>query len=331
MSILFAAAGSLAGFTASALGNTVTTTTAAHFDSAYVQAAIGIHSQSTLTTTPLATPITEGWMHFEWYHDAAISSTIDQSMWVIQSGSTPLFRLSITNNNFTVLQYYNGSSWQTLQTISSQSLNYDEKYKWDIYLNMHDTTGVLQVYLNDVLLFDYSGDTIRTTPTDFDRLVLQSVSPLGAGATCYFSQVIIADEDTRNLKVFASTLTGAGTTNDFTSGVYTDVDEEGKSDDTDKLSSGTANQIFLAATENMPAGRVPKAVAINARALQVTFGPTKINLAIRSGGTNYYSSDLALGSVLGPVANVWNTDPATAAPWTESGFNAIEAGVRSRT
>ena len=58
--------------------------------------------------------------------------------------------------------------------------------------------------------------------------------------------------------------------------------------------------------------------------------PDKVQLALRTNSTNYFSGNLTPG-VSGPVPVVayWETNPDTGVAWTKPEINALEIGIKT--
>lgn len=71
--------------------------------------------------------------------------------------------------------------------------------------------------------------------------------------------------------------------------------------------------------------------AVSARARVQGAGPANVKLTIRTGGTNYTTSNIALSPGYTAVAYTWTSNPATSAAWTDAQAQAVELGVQSAT
>jgi hypothetical protein len=125
---------------------------------------------------------------------------------------------------------------------------------------------------------------------------------------------------------------GAGNSTDWTPSAgsnYECVDEDVVNDDTDYVSSSTLNAKDLYAMEDCAAGADIRAVQVVTAMRKGTEGPGKIKHVIRSSSTDYDSAEISLGGTAYSFnRTIWETDPATAAAWTESGWNAAQVGVK---
>jgi hypothetical protein len=199
-----------------------------------------------------------------------------------------------------------------------------------------DDSGVIQVKVDGVLDIDYSGDTkVTSTTLNILRLGFGAGVP-GTTASFYIDDVIV---DTAawigNSKIQAIIPNAVDNTyKDWTPNTavdnYTCVDERPASD-TDYISSNTSSHLDLYACSNLT-GTIDtvKTVQVQARcAYEGSPTPTRIQLALRSSSTNYFSASLVTPAAFGmPVRNIWETDPAGGA-WDETKVNALEIGVKA--
>lgn len=125
---------------------------------------------------------------------------------------------------------------------------------------------------------------------------------------------------------------GAGTTTAWTASTganYTCVDETTSNGDTDYVETSTATTKDTYAMGDLTS--TPTAIygiqtVLAAR--KTDAGSRSVAAVIRSGGTDYDGSTVALADSYACLTEVRETDPATSAAWTASGVNAIEAGIK---
>lgn len=125
---------------------------------------------------------------------------------------------------------------------------------------------------------------------------------------------------------------GAGASTGWTPSAgdnYACVDEATPNDDTDYNATATIGAKDTYAMGNVPVGADIRAVQILASVRKATEGPGKVKLVTRSSSTDHDSDEIGIaGTDYAYVRQVRETDPATAAAWTESGFNAVEMGLK---
>jgi len=334
MAILFAG-NSMAGFYTNDIAKVGFDTTAGRFDSTYVPGGLSVRDQGSgakLATRHIASPLMEGWAHFETYSSVTGSSNDFGVLGLENASSVRIFEFSASNNFMTVgfVSVDNTGGGGALSG-SGMSVLMDGTtlVRWDLYFKFADSGGRFQLYRDGVSVWDWTGDNLLWAHGGVAGLYFKGPDS-GTTAVRVVSQVILADEDTRNLRYNFLAITGAGATNTFVGGAYTDVDENGAANDADYATSDTAAQVLLADHASMVVGKTPKAVSVNARAFTTAGAPTQAKLALRSGGVNYLSAAKTVDTgAFGPIGEVWNTDPNTSSDWSEAGVNAINSGVET--
>ena len=111
--------------------------------------------------------------------------------------------------------------------------------------------------------------------------------------------------------------TAHGNTHNFDTGspAASNVNETSLNDAT-LDGSASAGQIDQYTIPSIAAGTFTiTAVGVSARCQKGASGPTKMDLGVRSGGSDYWSSDQALTTTWAGYQNWWVTDPNTAATW----------------
>jgi len=160
----------------------------------------------------------------------------------------------------------------------------------------------------------------NNTVMDYDDLVVMDTT--GAVNNAFLGDVTIS----------ALLPSGAGTTSGWTPSAgsnYQNVDEALVNDDTDYNSTSTLNAKDTYAMANVAAGADIRAVQIVTAQRKGAEGPGKIKHVVRSGGTDYDLTEQGIGgTTYSFLRSVVETDPATAAAWSESGFNAVEIGIK---
>jgi hypothetical protein len=125
---------------------------------------------------------------------------------------------------------------------------------------------------------------------------------------------------------------GAGATTGWTPSAgsnYQCVDEALVNDDSDYNSTSTISAKDTYAFANAPSGADIRAVQVVTAQRKSTEGPGTIKHVVRSGGTDYDQAGQGIGGTsYSFLRSILETDPATAAAWTESGFNAAEFGLK---
>jgi hypothetical protein len=305
------------------------------FSDGFHRCAIRCLGGSSYFETPSVGGQTTIWYHFNFIGRAAQTSS-SQQVWAIfhDDSGVAQFRLKGSIYGQTLRLERNASSVWTLvdaeiplnaNSASSTSL---AMQTFDLGLVVNSASGSAKLYVGgtkriDSGSIDLSGVASMNKMQGYGRTVVTSESN-------YFSQIVIADEPTVGMRVTTVPPAGAGTTGDWT-GDYTDVDEAVYSD-ADFCYSATNGQIELfVGTVPSLTGYVVRAVGVYARAKCGASGPQNLQIALRSGSTNYFSSSLALDVGYDAHGNVWEQNPNTTADWQTAQISAVQFGVKAIT
>lgn len=212
-------------------------------------------------------------------------------------------------------------------------------YLIELYGLVNDTTGVITVKLNGVEEINISSQDTRNGGAvgTIDNVRFGYAGVGNDGSSTYIDNVVIDSAgwigDTR---IGGLLIDGAGNAANWTPSAgsnYQTVDEVPESD-SDYNYTNTVDLVDTFSVADMPAEAYSiKCVQAQARAArQGASTPQNIALAVRPpvGGTDYFSSDLALEAVYRGHVNLWETNPYTASSWTPTEVNSTEIGYKSR-
>ncbi len=198
--------------------------------------------------------------------------------------------------------------------------------KLDIFM-VYAAAGTFTVYLNGVQVFTYSGDITTNSATALANIRLGSVTN---GANVGWSEIILADTDTRSWSLQTLAPVANGNTHNFDIGspAASNVNEFVLNDATidGATTAGLIDQYTIPAIAG--GTYTITAIVVSARLQKGATGPTKMDLGVRSGGVDYWSSDISLTTAWVGYQNVWNTDPNTTATWASLPINI---GLKSVT
>ncbi len=182
--------------------------------------------------------------------------------------------------------------------------------KVDVFVN-YNVSGTFTVYFNTFQVFTFSGDVTTNSVT---ALAYGRFGPWTSGTNGSASEIIFADSDTRawSLQTLAPVANGNTHNWDTGSPAAANVNEITLNDTTIDGST-TAAQIDQYTIPALVSGSIGiLAVGVSTRALAGASGPSKLDLNVRVGGSDYFSSDQVLTTVWGNYQNWWSTDPNTA-------------------
>lgn len=177
--------------------------------------------------------------------------------------------------------------------------------------------------------------SVSPSEKDFQINIVQLGSEDADNTNAYFAVFRLDDSDWIGETFIQAVIpTNQGTTNDWdpsTGFNYQCVDEVPASD-TDYIKTNALNEIDLFVCNDLT-GDIANIYCVQVQARAVKVGdpiPQNLQLAVRSGGGNYFSGDKELSAVTPiPTFNPWSVNPATATSWTESTVNALEIGVKA--
>lgn len=179
-------------------------------------------------------------------------------------------------------------------------------------------TGSVDVYLNGVVVFT-SGTVDTTTDgvTSLANVRLANAQSLAVNGTSDWSEIVVDTTDTRSYYLQTLAPVANGNTHNFDTGTpaAANVNETTLNDAT-LDGSTTAGQIDQYTIPSLMAGTVAIiAIGVSARMQKGTSGPSKMDLGVRSGGSDFWSADVVLAAAWASAQNWWTTDPNTSAAW----------------
>jgi len=261
------------------------------------------------------------------------SSTGGGIITLYDAAGTQIFTL-MRNASSSLLEVRRGSYTGTLLATGTTTITNATTFLIELYYVPLNSGGTVQVKVNlGSAEINYSGDT--TNGNESFRHVLLGQPSGGGYAYNYIDDFVMDDAGwIGNTRIQGLVPTGAGTTTQWDPSAgsnYACVDERPASD-SDYVSTNVTDEIDTYATGNMT-GAIDsiKCVQIQARCGKDGVPtPTQLQLAVRSGGTNYFSASKAVPSVFGvPVWAIWEDNPADSADWEEADVNGMEIGIKA--
>lgn len=285
------------------------------------------------TSEPLSpvwsSALSEFWFHCVIYSDGqAAGSTGNPFITFYDSTSgDPQLRLIHTATLDEIqVQYYDGA-WNDIG--STFTLTSDTRFRMDIHVVFHATTGSVNVYLDESLEMVYTG-AVNSTELQADRILLQS-SANSSAADKFYSELAVADYDTRGWNIVEIYPTANGAVTDWT-GDYTSVDET-ITNNIDLMSTDTADDIATFSGGSVPVGPASQdmlAVVISVTAQVSPDGAINdIQPVLRLSSTNYAGTALPFDESVRTEQAVYTTNPATSAAWDVAEVDAMEFGVKA--
>lgn len=310
------AGNSLAAFFRSAV--TISeSTTAGRFDSAFVSNSILIPSGNEYIQKTNTTVSGTNWFRFDVYVEA-VTATSSPSLLMLLNGTTNVFRFIQTSASVLLYQsqFWNGSTW----TNTGGTFSFSGGARTTVTVKIIPNNS-FEVYLNGVIVTNGSGWSGGST--SFDTIRLYNASNT---LNTFYSQIMWADYDLRDSHLKTTALDGNSAANTGgASGVFGDINETVLDEGTAVVVSTTTNKAgFSMAALTVPVGYIIAGLVVSARG-RVGGSITDGKLGVRgSSGTNSSGSGLTFNGGYEPRCRILETDPDTAAKFTQAGYNAAE-------
>lgn len=290
-----------------------------------------------LQRTPMSTPSGDtAIIGFRFEITTSMPSAIRDILQVIDTGA---IQVSVTlNTDGTLSVYRGGVQFGTLLGTSSLTLLLNSHYFIELKVVIGNT-GSATVYVNGVSALALSSvDTMNSASATWNTY---GVAGGGTGATVHASDIYAADAVAGEIddvigdaRVDSHAPTSDGGVDQWTPSSGTDayamLDEAAPDDDTTYIESSTTDQRTVCGFDNLiPTGAAIKGVAVIWNMKKTDAGASTVAPVIRRSATNYDGTAQAPSEdVYGYFGQVYETDPDTSAAWTETNFNAMEAGVK---
>lgn len=221
----------------------------------------------------------------------------------------------------------NGSSW----TVLSNREYYDTQLNtvtYDVNIRFNDGASgniEIDVYMDGAMRENYSGTLSSHPSTGVASIAFNNNDTIGNRSV---TEIIIADEDTRGMRLTEMTPNAAGNYTAWT-GDYTDFVEAAGGTGISSNTNGDRESWGL--TSPIQTGEIA-----GARVVHQVFGypgssgVSQIDGFVRISSTDYDSGAQTPSPGI-PLIFEWTQNPATSAAWTQTELQALEVGVEAVT
>ena len=281
-----------------------------------------------------------------WFHAAFGSlgaqdaNTANQPMvWFADaSGTDRLFiRGTGTAGQFKISKRSAAGVFTDLATGTASAFPPSELGMRPIFLDVHveySTTGRVRVYLNGTLVADTGASVDVTTDaaTALARVSVCSLVKQASGNTHGWSELLVADVDTRGAALWTIAPAASGTTQLWTPNTVGNINETGINDGTWVATPTAGQKSGWTVSTTVPTGSWSVlAIIQDARVSAGLSGPLHFEWYYRSAaGTDYTTGSETPVTAFANFQHVWNTDPATGIAWTTAAFAAgMNLGIAS--
>ncbi|AWY09389.1 hypothetical protein vBRpoPV13_32 [Ruegeria phage vB_RpoP-V13] len=315
---------------AAEFGSGTDDTTAGSFDSTYCDGSVKFLNNVPSPTFGPAGDASETdlWIHYDIYGDngAMDGTNADGKYWFLLLDSAHAFVCGVTNGNIYFFTSNNGGVSQSNQTTAFAAPWTLTRITVDIHVEINNTgNDIMTVYHDGIQVGQV---TIANATTGATKVLGMAWSNDDLDGNVYLSQVMVADEDTRGLKLCVMDANAAGDNAAWT-GDYTNI----INDDGTYISSATANQQEDWNLEAYPGPASPTGIRVfqKSKATKGVTGPTGVQHYLRISSTDYAGSTHANPSLANPIITEWATNPNTAGAWATADLASLIAGVKSIT
>jgi len=226
-----------------------------------------------------------------------------------------------------------GTNGGTTLATGTKPIDDNTTYLIEIYFKPADTGGRWVVKVDGITDIDYTGDT-TPGPTTIDRIGL-GTNYTGSACYAYYDNFIVDNETfPGNTRIQAIRPTAAGNSTQWTpsAGSNWDCVDEVPPSTSDYVYTNTPDSLDLYTFGDL-SGSIDSIQCVQVQALAMLEGaptPQKLQLAVRTGGSNYFSNSKAIptGSPR-TVFDIWVNNPNTSSPWEASEVNGAEFGIKA--
>lgn len=252
------------------------------------------------------------WVHYR------TSSNIGYPQW---------FRVADSNERG--IQIYNDTSYVQLSLVGSSETviatsqaGYDVM-NVDINIINYGSNGTINVYRNGELIITYTGNILISGCSGFCQLVFGG--DYGSSKT----QFIVADEDTRLMRLMTLTLSSDGDINQWNNN-YTAIDEIWN-DITDKIYTNTQDKDYQCQLNGLIAGTYSiKAVKITTCCVDST-GELGIQLGVKTNNQINVSETTLCSGYWQNKWRIMQNNPITGLEWTPAEIDNLQVNLRSKS
>lgn len=245
-------------------------------------------------------------------------------------------RMAVVMSSTGVLQVKLGTT--TMYT-APQALPLSQWFYIEVEHSIASSGGLLNVWINDVLVCTFTGDTTGgvagTTIDNFrpwDSLWIDYMAFCAIDDLYYITSSGSTPRWTdTHVKEFSASAdaSNSGWTLSVGSDIYTILDNDSSSTGTPNLVATTVGSKFLVDTADVVAASVTiHAVAVNTRASKSDAGAKNGVNVLNISATDYLGTDAALVASDGFVYDAFALNPATSAAWTKSDVEALKFGFK---
>jgi hypothetical protein len=230
------------------------------------------------------------------------------------------------------LEKFDGTTATSL-AVSIGTYTMTTLHRFDVLVDSYGASGRVRVFINNAPYIDTGTmDITAAGATALDRLTLSSYYNTSSFSS-YWSECIVATEDTRSLNLLTLAPNGLGDVNTNVSGGWAEIDDTTGSD-LDLAVADTAGQALSVHTSGAPTGASGynvRAVKVMTAAARGSTGPSRLAFGVRTNGTNALASGVLLDTGYSNNSATYATNPVTGAAFTAAELDLLQLAFRADT
>lgn len=282
--------------------------------------------------------VTNCWYTFRGYFNNGGGANFNNNNCVAlgKSGNFGYLTIGISGSQFQIVKLDASTGTRTvLATESGSDFAMNTLYRFDIQVSNYGASGTVTVYVNGTVIMTFTGNIAVTGITNLDTVIIPSTTGTNAGS--FYSEIIVADSDTRSIQGLATlALTGAGTTTGWSNNTFSNINGTSESDNNPtNVNTAAVDQQYTVTNINtaIPSFAV-LACKITARAARTSSStPTNVKLGYGSAGSGFFGSGAskAITSNIGyTVYEQYDTiNPITSAAFTPTDMSTLQLDLES--
>lgn len=271
----------------------------------------------------LSGAVSDLWVGLRFAYLGSLGDTGGRPLMSLWDGATARLDVGLTDSGELTISTVDGTP--SVVALSTVGLPVGALSKLDLQVT-YGANGRAYLYLDGTLMLTFSGDLTRGGSTTLSAISLHSPS---AGASRFaFSEVIVADRDTRPLALktlVPTAIANAGTW----AGTIADVTDL-RANGTTALATASGDDTAILSVGAALANATVTAVRVQARAARGVDAPTSIQIGAGSASNIGYAAKRAVPTSWVNLGATFDRNPATNAAWTLAQIGALAIGISSR-
>lgn len=233
-----------------------------------------------------------------------------------------------TSNWRVALYTYDGTTQVKLASEAGTTLIGDNLHKIDVQVTNYNggASGNAKVYIDGgtTPVINYTGNLAVGGNTSLNAINLSNNN-----CEWWWSEVLVADSDTRSYSVVTHVPNAAGTTNTWTSAAFGNINPVTINDAVFAYDS-VAGDVFQYKMSALPSTNTGvAAVKVSLRGVNTSTGPQAISIGVNHGGTAFYPAAQTMNTGWSLYEQIFQTNPVTSAAWTPSDVNNLQMSLKS--